>query len=165
VRTTPAQIGVESRPDLTVAWIGAAVEESLRLQDHPGGAIAALSSLLIDERLLQLPRFVSVAETFECRHRTPGSSRGSRQARPDRLPVNEHSAGAALRSAATEFRSVDPTIIDKHIEQKRVVSHVHADVSAIQTEVYHVPSSRAVFIVLAQQISLRRKTDLPYKSR
>jgi carbamate kinase len=55
-----------------------------------------------------------------------------------------------LRAAAAIFRPIDPEIVDKHIEQERIVRRIHADSFTIQTEVNHVPSSQ-VRIVLVQQ--------------
>src|SRR5262245_39577465 len=106
-----AEIAVEGGANVAVARAGVALEQRVRLNDHARRAVAALGGLLVDERLLQAAGLAFLHETFERHDRAAGGGRRLGRARADRLAVEQHGAGAALRLAATEARAVDAEIV------------------------------------------------------
>ena len=104
VRSAPAEIAVERGADVGVGRVGIALEQRVRLDDDAGRAVAALSGLLVDERLLQR----GSAGRRSC---SPSSVVTSGRPPPcvgvtqERIgsPSMQHGAGSALRAPAAEL--------------------------------------------------------------
>src|SRR4051812_35148477 len=99
-----AQVTRQRLADLGLARKLVLLEQGGRRHDHAVDAVAALRSLLVDERTLQLRGL---------RARTQALERGDRaleladrkQARARRLTLQVHGAGTALAQAAAEARA------------------------------------------------------------
>src|SRR5258706_12529328 len=97
-----------------------ALEQLFRRHDHAVDTVAALGRLLFDERALERMRLLERAQAFDGRDLACGHGADRCDAGTHRLAVDQHSAGAALRQAAPEFRTVELKIIAQHIEQRRI---------------------------------------------
>src|SRR3954454_6819073 len=107
VRAAAAEICVHMLANLSVCRRAVCGQERVRAHDHAGDAIAALGSLLLDEGALQRARRVFRPEPLECGDLAPLQNGDGRQAREDRLAVDNDGASAALAEATAEFRAVE----------------------------------------------------------
>src|SRR5262245_46363608 len=90
----------ESVLDLGVGRLLVAIEQRRRGHDPAVDAVAALRHLLLDIGLLQRMRLFRRSEAGERDDLGPTDRRNRRDAGADRLPVEMHGAGAALRESA-----------------------------------------------------------------
>src|SRR5438105_12557921 len=87
--------------------------------DLPGGAIAALEGIALNESGLQRMKLLALRETFN-RFDIPSLDQcGERQARLHALAIQEHRAGAALTEAATLLRAGKVQVLPQSIEERR----------------------------------------------
>ena len=98
---------------------GLLIEQRLGREDDAAQAEAALRRLLVDERLLDRMRTLGRAEPFERGDLGAGYGLHRRHARPDRLAVHDHGAGAALAEPAAELRAAQRQIVAEHVEERR----------------------------------------------
>src|SRR2546421_4418267 len=107
-------------------------------ENHSGRADAALRAAELDEGLLQRMR---AAEPLNRRHPRRGHLRDGHEARIDRLAVDEHGARAAFAFAAAFFRSRQPEVLAKDIEQPRHRVGVDTDAAPVQRELHAISFS------------------------
>src|SRR4051812_15618455 len=68
----PAKAVVQRRPDVALRRPAVLLEEMSGGHDDAGNAVAALSRLLVQKRVLQGMEVVGCAESFQCDDLTPG---------------------------------------------------------------------------------------------
>src|ERR1700690_1368822 len=83
-------------------------------------AVAALRHLLFDIRRLQRMRLLGRAEAGQRDDLSLAHRRERRDAGADRLTVELHGAGAALRQPAAEMRIVEADIVAQRVKQRHV---------------------------------------------
>lgn len=121
VAAAATQIAGERAANLGFGRLRIALEQVGRRNDHAAGAIAALRGLLDDEGLLQWMQLVEGAEPLQQRGDLIRTEvRDRHHAGAHGRAVDEHRAGAALRTAATEFRAIELEIAAQHVEQRRI---------------------------------------------
>src|SRR5262245_8457300 len=133
--TTTLEAG-ESVLDLGVGRLLVAAEQRRRGHDPAVDAVAALRHLLLDIGLLQRMRLLGRAEAGERDDLGSADCRNRRDAGADRLPVEMHGAGAALRKAAAEMRIVEAEVVAQRIEQRHIGIGVDRVDLAVDVEVY-----------------------------
>src|SRR5262245_26659565 len=107
MRSAAAKISSERILDVGLAWLRASCQEGCCLHDHTVNAIAALRRLFLDEGALHRVQIVRRAQSFERHDLAVFVKRGQRQhAGADRLAIEVHGTGAALRETASETRPV-----------------------------------------------------------
>src|SRR5258708_2852777 len=119
VGATAAQVVGQRGADLGLGGMRLRREQGRRLHDHAVDAVAALCSLLLDERLLQRVRLLGRTQALERDHLLPLCCRRRVHTGADRLAVEVHGAGPALRETATETGAVQPQIVAQHVQKRR----------------------------------------------
>ena len=111
MRSTAAQIAVESGSDLFVGWMWILPEQLGSLNHHPVDAKTALGSLLLDKGTLDRMQFAINAQPFQ--GRDGGTSAfGNRQvAGWCRLRAKQHHTRATLFQSTTELRAIQRQFI------------------------------------------------------
>ena len=133
-------------PDLRVGRVRVAIEQRLRGQDLPVLAEAALRHLLVDPGLLHRVQLAVLRQPFE-RGDLGALHRGHRpDARPHRLALDEHRAGAALAEAAAEARALQAEVVAQDVEQRRRRVDVHGCA---------LPFTFSVMLLIARQSRCR----------
>ena len=92
---------------------------ALALITMPGQAVAALTRLLVEERLLQRMRLCGTAQPLDRRDAAPGDGADLARARIDRLAVEQHHAASALLQAAAVARALQIELVAQHVQQRR----------------------------------------------
>ena len=110
-----AKIPPERLFDLVDRGMGCLTEEGLAFHDHSVSAIAALSSLFLDERSLNTIRLIRSSQAFDCRNRMTLGLFDRKAARPDCLAVHQDGARSALSQAAAELRAMQSHGVSKYI--------------------------------------------------
>src|SRR5262249_2029476 len=118
VRPATALEAGERILDLGVARLLVAVEQRRRSHDPPLYAVSP--PLLLAVGLRDRMRLLGRAEAGECHPLAVADRRHRRHAGADRLAVEMHRAGAALREPAAEVRVVEPDVVAQGIEQRHV---------------------------------------------
>src|SRR6266581_6519898 len=115
-----AEITFELLADGVVAEVVAlAVDDVDRGHDHAGGAEAALQAVMLAERLLhRMQRRAVGGQTFDGPDLVPVSHDRERGAGLDRLAVEMHDAGAALRGVAADMGAGQPKIFAQKLHQQ-----------------------------------------------
>src|SRR5207244_7145165 len=117
---TAADIVVERGGDLAARRRRVLVEERLCRDQDAREAIAALTGLLVEKRLLQRVWPLRSAEPLDRQHRLAGDGRQRLAAGFFRLPVDQHHAGAALLGAAAKTGADEAQMVAQDVEQRRV---------------------------------------------
>ena len=86
--------------------------------DLPGGAIAALEGVALDEGGLQRMELLALGEALDGRDLASLHKGGEREARFHALAVHQHRAGAALAEAAALLRAGQMQVLAQGIEQR-----------------------------------------------
>src|ERR1700682_2357877 len=113
-------MSLERLLDVGLARFRVATEQRLRGHDHSVAAIAALTGLFANERALQHTRLSRRAQPLDRRDPALAGAADGIHARALFDPVDEHTAGAALRLAAAEFGAVQLEVVAQNIEQRRI---------------------------------------------
>jgi hypothetical protein len=104
--------------DLVVGGARAAFKERFRRKDDSRGAIAALSSMLINERLLHRIELIRAPQPFE-RCDPLSDERVSRgRAGRDDIAVHDHRARVALLQPAAELRGLEPELVAQNVQKR-----------------------------------------------
>ena len=132
VGAAAADVAAQGTDDVFVPGIGIGLEQGQARHDHAGGAVAALHGIGFDERLLQRMQPAVSLQTFDRLDCLVGRDAHLRDARPDRLAVNEHGAGTALAFAAAVLAAGQIQVAAEHVEKaslrvgmKRASSTIH----------------------------------------
>ena len=106
--------------DLRLGRLLVVAQERRGGHDPAVDAVAALRHLLLDIGGLQRVRLLGRAEARQRHDLGVADRRQRRDAGADRLAVEMHGAGAALREPAAELRIVEPDVVLQRIEQRHV---------------------------------------------
>src|SRR3979490_2036486 len=128
-----AEIAFELFADGVVAEVVAlAVDEIDRGHDHAGRAETALQAVMLAERLLhRMQRRAVGGEALDGLDLVPVSHDRERGAGFDRLAVEMHDAGAALRGVAADMGAGQPQILAQKLHQKRAGVDIGVDGIAV----------------------------------
>src|SRR5712692_4325368 len=120
VADAAAEIAFELFADGVVAEIMAlAVNHVDRGHDHAGGAEATLQPVMLAKRLLhRMQRRAVSGKAFDGLDLVPVSHDRERGAGFDRLAVEMHDAGAALRGVAADMGAGQPQILAQELHQQ-----------------------------------------------
>jgi len=102
--------------------------------DHSRGTVAALGSLLGNERTLQAVRLLRCTESLNRGHRLAIDPPGWSLAGRDRLPIDQHVTGAALPRNAGSTATLQSKLVAQQIEQITSWLALKRDRHAIQGE-------------------------------
>ena len=86
--------------------------------DLPGGTVAALEGVMLDEGLLQRMQRASLGQAFDCRDLRTVFHDRQREARVDPPAIDQHGAGAALAVVAALFGPGEVEIETQCVEQR-----------------------------------------------
>lgn len=117
--------------DVLIAGLGLLGQQSAGRHNLAGLAVAALGHIVPHPGLLN---GVLAAQAFDRRHLGRADRLDRGDARPDRLPVHMHRAGAALGQAAAELGSGHAQFVAQHPEQGRFRRGLHGDRLAVDIE-------------------------------
>src|SRR5262249_22090808 len=143
--------------DLVLGWLLLLIEEGGSRHDPAVDAVAALRHLFLDIGLLNRMRLLGRAKAGK-RHDLAVADGGDRRhARADRLAIEMHRAGAALRKPAAEMWIVEPDVVAQRIEQRHVGIGIDRMDLAVHVEVYSSHGCISPFVALVG----RRKGPSP----
>src|SRR5580704_3821376 len=142
MRAAAADVVVERQGDLMARRRRVSVEQGLGGDQDAGQAIAALSGLLVEKRLLQRVRPVRRAEPLDRQDALAGDRRQRLAAGFFGMAVDQHHAAAALFEAAAEFGADKAEVVAQDVEQRRVAVGAEADGLAVygQIDRWHSPT-------------------------
>src|SRR6267143_6364266 len=131
-----AEIAFEFLADGVVAEVVAlAVDDVDRGHDHAGGAEAALQAVMLAERLLhRMQRRAVGGQTFDGLDLVPVSHYRERGAGLDRLAVEMHDAGTALRGVAADMGAGQPKIFAQKLHQQGAGVDIGVDGIAVHDQ-------------------------------
>src|SRR5262249_54316142 len=112
------------------------IEEGGGGHDPAIDAVAALRHLFLDIGLLDRMRLLGGAKAGERHHFAIADGGNRRHAGTDRLAIEMHRAGAALRKPAAEMWIVEPDVVAQRIEQRHVGIGIDRMDLAVHVEVY-----------------------------
>ncbi len=117
MRTTAAQVAIQGFTDDPLSRMVKFSQEGSSGDDHAIGAEAALSSLILDKRLLDWVQLPILYQTFQGDYGgLPDIGDGHLTGLFGLATENDH-AGAALFQAAAKLRTVQTQLITQHIQQ------------------------------------------------
>jgi len=123
--------------DVFIAGLRIFREQCRRGHHLAGLAIAALNDIeLLPRRLDGCARLA--VQTFNCRNLLTRNIRHGRHAGADRLTVDVHSAGPALRQAAAELCPGQSREIPNRPEQRHIFRHIQLYGLTVQFETHHL---------------------------
>src|SRR5262245_47740804 len=102
--------------DLVLGRLLLLIEEGGGRHDPAVDAVAALRHLFLDIGLLDRMRLLGRAEAGERHDLAVADGRDRRHAGTDRLAIELHRAGAALREPAAEMWIVEPDVVAQQVE-------------------------------------------------
>src|SRR5262249_9095478 len=104
--------------DLSAVGLRRALDERLGGEQEAGCTEAALGAVVLMERRLHGRTVLRGSETFDGRDRRAVDRCEREQARPPRLAVHQHRAGAAAALLATGLGAGDPELLAEDVEQR-----------------------------------------------
>src|ERR671931_1237494 len=110
--------------DVLVRGIRLFLEKRHGGEDLPALAIAALRHLIVDPRLLHGMQFPALDKPFDPDDAFACRAGNRERARAHRLAIHMHRAGAALRDATAELRTLDIELVPQHPQER----HLRLDV-------------------------------------
>src|SRR5215468_7569034 len=115
---TTAQHARHRPPHLSIRRLRVPVQEYFGCHNDAIDTESALHGLLVDERFLNRMGFLDRSEPLECRDFRSRHSGHGRDARTNRLTLDNHRAGSALTKTAAELRSTESEFVAEHVEQR-----------------------------------------------
>ncbi len=137
VGAAPADVAAHGLVDLGIAGGLVLAQQCFGRHQLAGLAVAALRDIVLDPRGLQGVRRGGRAEGFHGGHGLASNGGHGRLARADRLAINLHGAGPALRSAATKLRTFETDLVANDPQERRIRLRRRGDSLAIQIEASH----------------------------
>lgn len=126
-----AQIERQLSPYLFFAGRRIAIKQSPRGDHHAIDAVAALSGLVIDKRLLDWVRVIKTAQPFKRNYLAARHSLDRYQTGARRHAVNKHGARPALTQATAILGAIQFQVIAQDVKQRSVGSHIQLMVGTI----------------------------------
>src|SRR5712691_5829199 len=125
MREAPTQDARQRLLDLGRGRMRLLIQQRFGGQDHTAQTKTALCRLLVDERLLQRMRPLERPEPFQRGDVCPGYRSDRRDAGPERAPLGEHGASAALAEPTAELRPAQVEVVAEHVQQRRGRIDIH----------------------------------------
>jgi len=119
VRAAPAQIPAHALADVIITSSTWLPQERQRGHDLPGGAIAALKAVVIEEGLLHRMQLVAFGQTFDGGNVLSLRGDGQGETGQHAPPIDVDSARAALAVIATFLRTGEVQMLTQRVEQRR----------------------------------------------
>src|SRR5262245_20685448 len=148
MRAAAALESGERVPDLVLGRLLLLVEEGGGRHDPAVDAVATLRHLLLDIGLLDRVRLLGRAEAGERHYLAVADGGDRRHAGADRLAVEMHRTGAALRKPAAEMWIVEPDVVAQRVEQRHVGIGIDRMDLAVHVEVYSSHGCISPFVAL-----------------
>src|SRR5712691_4141119 len=101
------------------SWMGIAFDQIVCGHDHARRAEAALQAVLVPESLLHRVQLAVRGEAFDGGDARPVGLHRQHRARFDRLPVDQHCAGATLTGVAANVGPSEPQCLAQEMNQKQ----------------------------------------------
>jgi hypothetical protein len=117
-------------------------EQAVDIQDHAGGAEAALEGIVFDEGFLNGMKSSTDGEPFDGQYVLPPNLRDRDLARPDRFLIDENGAGPAEAFAAAVLGSGETQISAKDPEKLPFSVDLQACRLPIELELDHLDHLR-----------------------
>ena len=137
-----------------------------RLGDHqlPGGAVAALRRVMLDEGFLQRIELAVLGQPFHRLDRAAVHPHGQLAARIQRRAVHQNGAGAALAAIAADLGARELQVVAQQLDQGPAVLHFHAAIHAVDGDLDRGPGNAwmerwrpVLFVGLRQPVSPQRQ--------
>src|SRR5688572_17727998 len=138
VRPAAAEVAVERLADFAFRGLGILRKQRDRAHHDAAHAVAALRSLMLDERLLHR---VFALETFDRGDSLSQRERERHITGGHGAAVDEHEARAALAAAATEARADEAQFTAQDVEERRIGMRRDALARAVHFEFRHAANS------------------------
>src|SRR5258707_7183716 len=104
--------------------------------DHAGRAEAALKTVVLVEGLLHRVELVAGSEALDGGDAGAGDLDGERGARLHRDAIDQHQAGAALRSVAADVGAGQPELLAQHLDKEGAILNLGGRRLAVDGDFY-----------------------------
>ena len=135
--------------DLVARWLGVLVQQTRGSDYHARSAIATLQRVGFEESFLQGMQLPILFHALDRRDLLPTDSLDRRHTGTHHDAFDEHATRAALRFAASIFRSGQVQMIAQNVEQRRLRIDVNAQFLPVHIQLSYFGHNALSLAVLA----------------